>query len=140
MLLVFRHFHASFRGPDDVGVLKSFGEVVDEQILHHAGFAVLLLDVDVVPVDVAIEHSFGDVQFRRCLLHGHQQCPEFHLCLGGDDILEVEGDAAKHGAEDDERADDAEQGDACRLHGKQFVLLAEVAECHQCRQKDGQGE
>ena len=140
MLLVFRHFHVSFRCPDDVGILESFGEIVDEQVLHHARLPVLLLDVDVVSVDVAIEHSFGNVQFRRCLFHGHQQCPELHLCFGGDDVLEVEGDAAKHGAEDDERTDDAEQGDACRLHGEKLVFLAEVAERHQGRQQDGERE
>ena len=140
MLLVFCHLHTSFGGPDDVGVFETFGKVVDEQVLHHARFAVLLLDIDVVSVNVAIEHTFGNVQFRRCLLHGYEQCPELHLRLGGNDVLEIEGDATKHGTENDERTDDAEQGDACRLHGKELVLLAEVAEGHKSGQQDGKGE
>ena len=59
MLLVFRHLHLSFRSPDDVGIFKSVGKVVDEQIFHDARLAVLVLDVDVIAFDVAIKYTFG---------------------------------------------------------------------------------
>ena len=75
VLFVLGHLHASLGRPNDVGVFKSVGEVVDEQVLHDSCFAVLLLDVDVVSVYVAVEHAFGDVQFRRGLLHGNEQGP-----------------------------------------------------------------
>ena len=140
MLLVFRHLHASFGRPDDVCILKSVGEVVDEQVLHHAGFSVLLFHIDVVSVDVAIEHTFGDVEFRRCLLHGYEQGPELQLCLWGNHILEIEGDSAQHHAEDDERTDDTEQRDTGCFHGKKLEFLAEVTEGHQCGQQDGERE
>ena len=140
MLLVFGHLHASFCRPDDVGILETVGEVVDEQVLHHAGIAVLLLDVDVVPVDVAIEYAFRDIQFRRGLFHGYQQGPELHLCLRGDNVLEIEGHSAKYQAEQDERTDNPEQRNPGCFHGKKLELFPEVTESHQCGQQDGQGE
>ena len=123
-----------------MGVLKSVREVVDEQILHDAGFPVFLLYIDVVAFNVAIEHSFGNVQLRRCLFGGYQQGPKLHLCLGGDDVLEVEGYAAEHHTEDDERTDNPDKRDAGCFHGKKLELFTEVSEGHQCSQKNGQWE
>ena len=140
VLLVGSHLHASFRCPNNTGVFKSFGKVVDKQILHDAGFPVFFLDVDVVSVDIAIEDTFRNIQFRRSLLHGYQQGPEFHLSLGRNDILKIEGHAAKHNTEDDERTDNPEQRNSCRFHGKKLVFFPEVSESHQCGQKDGQRE
>ena len=64
MFLVGGHFHLSFGSPNDVCVLESIGQIVNEQVLHYAGFTVFLLYIDVVPINLTVEDSFGNVQLR----------------------------------------------------------------------------
>ena len=131
MLFVGCHFHATFRSPNDMGIFKSVREIVDEQVLHDTGLPVFFLDIDVVPVDVAIKDTFRDVQFRRSLFHGNEQSPEFSLCLRSDYVLEIERHAAEHDTKNNQWTYDSEQRNAGCFHGKQFEFLSEVPESHQ---------
>ena len=97
-----------------------------------------MLYVDVVSLDVAVEHSFRYVHFGRLLLHGYEQRPQFLLGFRPYHVLEEERQYAQKDAEQHHRAHDAEQRDARRFHGEQFVTFAEVSEGHQRGQKDGQ--
>ena len=90
MLLIGGQFQLSFLRPNDMRVLKTVGKVVNQHILQHSRLTVFMLYVDIISVDVAVKHPFGDIHFGRLLLHGDKQRPQLLLRARPDFILEEE--------------------------------------------------
>ena len=109
--------------------------VVDQHVGQQLGLRVLMADADAHVFEPVEEEAVAE--FERLLLFADVVEGAGQFLVGG--RHEVVGDEeAPHGDDayqNDERPDDLGQRHARRLHGQQFVVLAEVAHGHDGRQQ-----
>ena len=90
-LFILGETHFARIGKHYVGVAIAIRHIVDHHVVHHAGFAVLLLYKEVIALNLVVECLLWNIKFGRFLAHREQKAPHFHLRLGQDIILEEKG-------------------------------------------------
>ena len=123
---------------DDVRLVHSVLQVVDDDIVEHTCVLVLLLYIQVDVLDAVIKYPFGNLQFWRFHLHRGQQLQEVLLRFWRNLVLKVERPQRHQGNQDDEWSERSKQRNACRLDGQQLQPLADVPERDEAGQQDGE--
>ena len=101
--------HASRVSQYDLCIFVSVRHAVYHDAVEHTRLQVLLLYVKVISRNLVVEDAFGNLQFRRLLLHAIYQCTQFHGGLGGHLVLEIIAAHAQDCHKEKDGTDDAEQ-------------------------------
>ena len=104
MLFISRHFQSSRIRLDNLRILKPLFEVINQHVVKHTRFTILMLYIKVIAINLVIENTFRYIQFRRFLLHGNQQCPQLSLRLRSYYILEIKRNATDKNDKHNQRA------------------------------------
>ena len=122
------------------GVVAAVRDVIDHHAPQQARLLVFRLDIEVPARNLVVERPLRDLELGRLLPGREEQRPHLDLGAGQHVVLEEERPDRHQRDEDDQRAHGLHQRDAGGLNGRQLRLLPEIAESHQTRQQDGEGQ
>ena len=138
MQFVVGHHHFPRVGQHNLCAVEALVRFVDDELVEHARFGILLLHEKVDVGHAVVEHALGNLDRRRLLLHADEQRAQTLLGLRRGKILKVKGNARHQQRYEHQRAHDAEERNAGSLHGQQFEGFAQVAEGDERSQQQAQ--
>ena len=106
MLFISGHFQTSRISNYNASIIKVVGEIINDYIIKHTRFTVFPLYFQVITIYFIIENSFGNINFRRFLLHRNKQGSQLGLSLRTYDVLEIKGYTTNGKDENNKRAHD----------------------------------
>ena len=132
-----RQLNARRIGEHNLRAVEALIHLIYNGVVEHARFGVFLLDIK-VEILHAVEHPFGDFDGRLRYFDRNEQTAERFLRVGGDVILEVVDHKGEGQHQKEDGSHDAHEGNAGRLHRKEFEVLAHVSESDERGQQNGQ--
>ena len=119
-------------GSDPMTILRNLRKHPEKLLAMLPDFKALYKEV--VAWYLIVEYAFRNLQFRRLLAHGIEECSQLFAGFGRYHVLKIEGGDGDDNREEEYRAENAHQRNACGFHGQEFQAFAHITECDECCQ------